>query len=382
MITRFILSNGSVCYSNFLSESERVQLKALLEQGHLSMRCGCRDDVELFYGISADYRIYPLHNGYEHSVWCSRRQAEERTSAIVYDADSNSSTVFLSFDAKVFSPARTQYVERDETAEEYVNETDDLTVAVPDAVKRKRKDMLPRCNLRQMVSIINRDTYSERLMRGKYAVLSEDYFKNALLARCKTIYLNGFGKSLRALSLEEDHVAFVYGKVEKCEETAVYIYGSEGSVYRRFVPDGIMNRAMDEFHDLYGMSVEECIGSEYSVYVAGFVYKKVSRAGNVYTCFGRPCFFLTTRNGIYAGSMIELATLENVFSFMQTHAVKFLFPDTEQANHFGVLRVEKQGKEGRIYINCAPAKKEGAVLCLSEPPTEAQLEKFFEDICF
>lgn len=382
MITRFILSSGGVCYSNFLSESDRVRLKALMEQGHLTMRCGCRDDVELLYGISADYRIYPLHNGYEHSAWCSRRQSEERNSAVVYDADGNNSTVFLSFDVKVFSPSHTQYVERDETAEEYVNETDDLTVALPGAVKRQRKDMLPRCNLRQMLSIINRDTYSERLMKGKYAVLSEEYFKNALLARCKTIYLNGFGKSLRALSLEEDRVAFVYGKVEKCEKTAVYIFGSEGRAYRRFVPEKIMERAINEFHDLYGMSVEESMEKEYPVYVAGFVYKKVNREGSIYICFGRPCFFLVTRNGIYAGSMMEHATLESVFSFMQTHAVKFLFPDTEQANHFGVLRVDKQGKEGRIYINCAPVKLEGATLCLNEPPTGAQMEKFFEDICF
>lgn len=385
MVTRLILSDGKILYPNFLSGEEKSALRERMAREDLTMRCSCRDDVELCYGVSADNKIYPLHNGYEHAPWCSRRQTEERTSPFVYEED-GTSTVFLTFDPVVFTPARMDSSERIEDAGEDADETDDATVKLPENTGdagRGKKEMLPRCNLWQMIATVNRDTYSERLMNGKNAVLSEDYFTTAVLARCRMVYPSGGKKSLRALSLKEDHVAFVYGKVAKCEDSAVFIHGREDKIYRRFVPDNVMDRALKTFEVAYGKTVGECVETEMPVYVSGFVYKKISRAGNIYTCFGRLCFFLTTRNGLFAGSMFEKDVLEKVFSYARSCGGTFLFPDSESAEHFGVLRISAQRKEGRIYLKRkAPAEYTGAALCLSDVPTDEELEKFVGDICF
>lgn len=382
MVTRFIVSDGSIFYPNFLSDEERQVLRDRMEREKLRMRCSCRDDVMLLYGISADLRIYPLHNDYEHSSWCSRNRNDERTSPFVYEEDGKS-TVYLKFDPRVYTPAYTKNEsERIEDAADYINEYDDNTIALPESGPGKKREILPRCDLRGLITTINHDTYAERIMNGKNGALSEDYFKTAMLARCKKVYPSGMNKSLRALSLEEDRVCFIYGKVASCEESAVFIYGSEGKSYRRFVPGDVMGRADRAFTNAYGMSVSACLEEGLSVYVSGFAYKKISRSGNVYICFGRLCFFLVTRNGLIAGNMLELDVLEKLFSFARTCGGVFLFPDSENAEHFGVFRIPKQKKEGRIYLKKAPLKPSGAVLCVSEVPSDEQLQKFIEDICF
>lgn len=377
MITRLLLSDGSFVYPNFLSDEERQALSTKLGSENLTMQCGCRTDSALLYGISKDLRIYPLHNGYEHAKWCSRAVTEERTSSFVYD-DEGKATCFLTFNPRNFSVPKTAE-EVDEEEEGYVNETDDFTTALP-AGKKKKKDILPRSNLRKMILIINRDTYTERVISSKAAVLSEDYFTSAVLARCKKIYPNGASTSLRAMSLETDHVSFIYGKVENCEESAVYIRGSSGSSYRRFVPAPTMQAAQQKFFSAYGCSVEECM-KQNSVYVSGFAYKKLSKTGNVYTCFGRLCFFVVTRNGIFAETLLEKDVLEAIFWGAKKCGGVFLFPDSESDPCFGILRITKQGKEGKIYLNKKP-KSDEVALCLTEAPTEQQIREFAEKLCF
>lgn len=382
MVTRFILSDGNVLYPNFLSQEEREILRGRMETERLRMRCGCRDDVMLLYGVSSDNRIYPLHQGYEHATFCSRHQTEERNTPFLYEEDGKT-TVFLTFNPKVFTPAyaKTEQ-ERLDNAADYVNEQDDDTVSLPESGEGRKKEMLPCCNLWQLVLQINRDTYSERIMNGKSGTLSEDYFKTAVLARCKKVFPSGMSKSLRALSLEEDHVSFVYGKVSKCEEAAVFIFGTEGRAYRRFVPEDVMIRAHKAFEKAYGMSIAACMEEGISVYVSGFVYKKVSRKGQIYTCFGRPVFFIVNKNGLMCESMLERDVLDKVLSHTRKCGGTFIFPDSDKAEHFGVLRIATQRKEGRIYLRKAPLSYEGAVLCLSAPPEDDELDNFVEKICF
>lgn len=383
MITRLILSDGGFVYPNFLSEEERTALRDRMEKENLTMRCGCRMDREdLLYGISKDLKIYPLHNSYEHARWCSRAQQDtERNSSFVYD-ESGKSTVFLSFNPRNFSaPSAKQEEETDEDAE-YVNEWDEMTTELPKGKKRK-KELLPRSNLRQMIATLNHDTYSERLMNGKAAVLSEDYFTTAVLARCKRVYPSGSGKSLRALSLEEDRYYFIYGKVVGVENNGVYLKSSDGGSYRRFVPVNIMNSAANKFFTAYGATIDECLQAKHSVYVAGFAYKRLSREGKIYTCFGRLTFFIVTKNGIFANNMLEKETLEVVMSEAKKYGGVFLFPDSENVPYFGIMRITNQGKEGRIYLGKAPTDAGNEpVLCLSESPTEDDIRKFAEDICF
>lgn len=382
MVTRFILSDGSVLYPNFLSLEERQVLRERMETERLRMRCGCRDDEMLLYGVSSDYRLYPLHQGYEHATFCSRFQGGERTTPFLYE-DDGKTTVFLTFDPKVFTPASTRPTpERQDGAEDYVNEMDDDTVSLPESGEGRKKEMLPCCNLRQLILQINRDTYSERVMNGKNGTLSEEYFKTAVLARCKNVYPSGMGKSLRALSLEDDRVCFIYGKVANCEGAAVFIYGSEGRTYRRFVPEDVMRRAQSAFEKAYGASIASCIEEGISVYVSGFVYKKISRKGQKYTCFGRPNFFIVNKNGLMCESMLEMKVLDKVLSYTKKCGGTFLFPDSDKAEHFGVFRINAQRKEGRIYLKKAPLSYNGAALCLNAEPGDNELENFVEKICF
>ena len=383
MQTRFVLSDGSVLYSNFLSEAERTVLRDRLEREQLSMFCGCRSDAQLPYGVSKDLKVYPLHNGYEHASWCSRAEKSERNSACVYE-ENGKSTMYLGFDAKTFSvpPQKKEDAEKPGDGE-YINEENDYTTELPTGKKRK-KDELPKFSLMQMVATINRDTYSSRIANGKKnVVLSEEFFTTALLAHCKSVYVSGSDKSLRSLSLEEDRYCFIYGKVDRVEESAVYIKGSNGNSYRRFVPAQRMCSALDAFDGMYGCSVQDCMDSGTSVYVSGFAYKRVSREGKPYVCFGRLCFFVVTRNGIFAASLTEKEILEKVMHEACRYGGLFLFPDTDSAPYLGVLRITSQAKEGKICVGNKRIETDGEpVLYLKEAPTDEQFRKFAEDICF
>lgn len=382
MVTRFILSDGNVMYPNFLLPEEKAVLRERMGKEQLRMRCGCRDDVMLLYGVSADSRIYPLHQGYEHAAFCSRHQTEERNTPFLYEEDGKT-TVFLTFNPKVFTPAYTKAKqERQDNAEDYVNEQDDDTVSLPESGEGRKKEMLPCCNLWRLVLQINRDTYSERITNGKSGILSEDYFKTAVLAHCKKVFPSGMSKSLRALSLEEDRVSFVYGKIAKCETSAVYIIGTEGRAYRRFVPENVMLQADKIFEKAYGMSIVACMEEGIPIYISGFVYKKVSRKGQIYTCFGRLVFFIVSKNGLMCESMLERSVLDKVLSHTRKCGGTFIFPDSDKTDYFGIFRIAVQRKEGHIYLKKAPLKDEGAVLCVSEEPTDEQIKKFVEDICF
>ena len=374
MVTRLLLSDGDVVYSNFASAEERSVLRQRLAEGGLTMRCSCRSDEELLYGVSADNRIYPLHTHYVHAQWCSRCQNENRVVASTYDEEGNT-TVYLKFDPKVFTPPREVKKEVVETPD---NEKDDATESVPAGPSVKKKEKLPSFSLRQLVQCINRDTYSKRIMSGKSALLSEEYFMNALLSHLKKVYVSGMTHSLRDLSLEADHISFFYSKVVGIERSALYLQGSQHS-YRRFVLEKVMERAREEFLQLYGVYPDEVTDS--TVYAAGFAYKRISGKGTSYTCVGRLCFFLVSKNGLYAGSLYERDTLDALLSYTTKCGGVFLFPDSDAAPYFGVFRIPRQNKEGYVYLHGAGGGEEVA-LVLSDVPTREQMERFVENICF
>lgn len=374
MVTRLLLSDGNVVYPNFASAEERSKLRQRLSSGGVTMRCSCRNDEELLYSVSSDNRIYPLHMHYEHAQWCSRCQNDNRVTASTYDEEGNT-TVYLKFDPKVFNPPRVVKREEVETPD---NEKDDATEGIPVGPAVKKKEKLPSFSLRQMVQCINHDTYSERIMSGKNALLSEDYFANAVQAHLKKVYVSGMAHSLRDLSLDTDHISFFYAKVTGMEKSALFLQGSQRP-YRRFVFEKVMEKAREEFLQFYGVYPEEITDSK--VYAAGFVYKRISSAGTTYVCVGRLCFFLVSKNGLYAGSMYERDTLDVLLSYTTRCGGVFLFPDSDAAPYFGIFRIPKQNKEGYVYLHGAGGN-EDASLVVSEVPTREQLEHFVESICF
>ena len=374
MVTRLILSDGNVVYPNFASAEERSALRQKLADGKATMRCSCRSDEELLYGVSTDNRIYPLHTHYEHAQWCSRCQNENRVAASTYDEEGNT-TVYLKFDPKIFTPPREVRREEVETPD---NEKDDATESVQTEPSVKKKEKLPSFSLRQMVRCINHDTYSERIMTGKNALLSEDYFTNAVLAHLKKVYVSGMAHSLRDLSLENDHISFFYAKVTGMEKSALFLQGSQRP-YRRFVLEKVMEKAREEFFQLYDIYPDEIEGS--TVYAAGFAYKRISGKGTAYTCVGRLCFFLVSKNGLYAGSMYEKDTLDVLLAHTTRCGGVFLFPDSDEAPFFGIFRIPRQNKEGYIYLHGTGGDEEVS-LVVSDVPTREQLERFVENICF
>lgn len=380
MVTRLLLSDGGAVYPDFLSKEDRNSLRSRIEQESLTMRCSCCPEAELFYGISVDYRIIPLHKHYEHKTWCSRYQGDTRMVASTYDEDGNN-TIYLKFNPNNFTIPKEKEEKKEEVAESPDNEKEDGTVDVPSEREGKKKEKLPVFSLRQMVRSINRDTYSERLILGKKALLSEEYFWNAVLGHLKKVYISGMERSLRDLSLEENQMCFFYGKLDRVEEKAIYMVGGNG-VYRRFIFEKILVKAQDEFYKAYGKSVEECI-SEGQVYAAGFAYKRINSLGKAYICVGRVCFFIVSRNGLYVDSMFENDVLNSLLPFTLRCGGVFMFPDSDQAPYFGIFRIPAQGKEGYIYLNCNNGTDGAGInLCLTDVPEEEELREFVNSICF
>ena len=122
---------------------------------------------------------------------------------------------------------------------------------------------------------------------------------------------------------------------------------------------------------------------EASVYVAGFAYRRVSRLGEMYTCVGRLCFFVVTRNGLYVESMFEEGVLGAVTAYTHRCGGVFLFPDSDRLPYYGILRIPRQRKEGIIYLKNGPSElmKGAKTLCCKDVPTEKILERFVLDIC-
>ena len=380
MVTRLLLSDGEAVYPDFLSKDDRNALRYRIEKDSLIMRCSCCPEADLFYGISVDCRIIPLHKHYEHKTWCSRYQGDKRMVASTYDEDGNN-TIYLKFNPNNFTIPKEKEEKKEEVTESPDNEKEDSTVDVPSERAGKKKEKLPVFSLRQMVRSINRDTYSERLILGKKALLSEDYFRNAVMAHLKKVYISGMERSLRDLSLEENQMCFFYGKLAKVEEKAIYMVGGNG-VYRRFVFNKILDKAQDEFYKTYGESVEDCI-SERSVYAAGFAYKRINSLGKAYTCVGRVCFFMVSQNGLYVDSIFESDVLNRILSYTSRCGGVFMFPDSDQAPYYGIFRIPAQGKEGYIYLRSEKGVCDAGInLCLAEIPTDDELREFIHNICF
>lgn len=379
MVTRFILSDGTFIYASFLSAEDRTALKQKLDTG-VTMRCGCRVDEKLEYGISADKRIYPLHQGYAHAKFCSRAVTdnEKRTSPIVYD-DDGTSTVYLTFNALNF-----YYPKSGEDVPEEVNPAKPEKVVAKVIGKDSESKAAPKSNLRYMVSEINRDTYSERVMQGKQATLSEEYFCNTLSARTRRIYLKGINVSLGSLRLEENNIAFVYNKVKSIddEKGRVILSGSNGKDYSRLVPKITLEKAQVQFEKLYGLSIGEAMDQGHSVFASGFAYRKLSRKGEPYNLFGRVCFFIVNQNGIYCNSLKEVEVLNTVLAFGKTCGGTFLFPDDPDAEYFGIFRVNAQNKEGRIYLGAIPSSENGAAISAEDGLSRERLEEFVMKLCF
>lgn len=348
MLSRMLLSDGTFIYPNFLTDDDRVILRNKINEGGISLRCSCRIDDNLEYGISSDLRFYPLHQNYVHAPGCARQVCETRNSAVLYD-ESGETTIFLMFNPKNFTmpktddtPAPDSITTKPEMKLE--DETDDYAPFsnFPQKAHRRRGDGLPSFDLYNLIRCINHDTYSRRICLGKQVFLSADYFTSAVIASLKRTRISGLSKPLSELRCETDGLSFFYAPVNAIEDKYVVFRGSKG-VYRRFVFENILRNAVGAFEETAGVTISDVAGI--NLYAAGFRYQKRRRSGKPYTCIGRLCFFMVSENGLFASCQREKLVLDTVLACARKYNGMFVFPDVDTEKYYGLY----QNASGSIF---------------------------------
>lgn len=378
-MTRLILSTGEAIYPNFLSKEGRIQLENKMKSNNLTMQCACRLDLKLYYGISSDYRIYPLHKNYEHAQWCSRNNVDKRNSGCTYE-DDGTATIFLKFNPLNFSFPKSDKDKEETVKEDCVSDEDEKEEnKQQETLLTQGKEHLPDYSLRTMVKTINHDTYAYRMMSGKFAYLSEEYFLNAIIGRLKNIYIHGINKSLRELNVHTDNTAFFYSKVADIKENSLLLYGSK-KPYSRFALSSVLKKAVDDFTKRYGIDPQQYM-LERSLMAAGFLYKRRNKFGKEYICAGRLCLFAITKNGLYADTLLERDVVEGLMVYAKHLSGQFLYPDMEDAAVSGILRFPKLNKEGYLYLYNKPRDAQIPYLsCNGVVPSKEEVKEFIEEI--
>ena len=324
-----VLSDYTNVYPCYMDKPAKLALKQRLEREKLSMYCGCSifSPEKLEYGVSTDGKVYPLHQGYEHSAVCARAGGEKRKTSFVTKED-GTATAFLNFNIREFSVP--QIVDETEEMEEAqipeleepleAGENEEAEETEKDPVKSDKEEKEPLDSLGKFILQLNNDTIKERIMAGK-SLLSADYFLNALGARCKKIYIDGINKSLRELTLDEDAMQFFYQPltgIEIDDRINLVLQGWK-SPYRAFVFEGTFKKEQKIFEKRYGISLQEALAGKFKVMAAGFRYLRLSRRETLYKVVGRLHFFLVNENGLYCRSMDELEELNAISAYLQSN---------------------------------------------------------------
>lgn len=379
MQTRFFLSDGRSIYAPYLSDAERVVLKTALDKGELKLFCACSKDAPLYYGISSDLRVIPLHKHYEHKTWCSRFDTSRRNSAAEYDEDGKV-TLYVSFKPHTFTmsvPASGQLLPDlegiGELYEEPVREQEQEGTVEE---KEKAEKKPPSFNLYNMVRFINHDVYMNRVASGKYPYLSEDYFLSAFRAYLKSVRISGMDKSLGEMSLKEDRMKFFYVKPEEFTEKSIAYKNFDGRMIHRFVPLNVMAKAEEAFEKKYGITVMDCMDI-CPVMAAGFQYSRLNRHGTEYKCVGRMVFFPVTKFSQFADSLLEVDVVNTLMEVCRKHKLLFLYSEDDKGSYAGIIRNQETGKEVPVFYNRKAKGYTGDCFsCRGMVPSEEELEAF------
>jgi hypothetical protein len=357
MATRMKLSDGTFIYPSYYTRDERYALKRRIDSGSVRMYCGCRSDVRLEYRISADMRFIPAHLGYEHLPGCDRYDIYKRTSAYI-STEYGDVKAYLSFDYRSFSFGRDseeedtdkKLAESPKPADEHEQENGKEQPAAEKKEKRK-KDKPPALNLDCFVREVNHDAYLSRIKDGKYAYLSREYYRNAVVGRLKHIRLNGVGKTLAELNINTDKVSFIYAAISGHTDSSLSFTASDKQ-YSIFVPENVLKKAENRFTMRYGLNIDDCLSDNAEVMAAGFLYKRVSRKGTEYRCIGRLTLFLSNRYGIYSSDISQLKLYDVIMDYCRKTGALFLFPDDGAAPYEGIISY--RGVETAVYAGERP----------------------------
>jgi hypothetical protein len=362
--TKFVLTSGREIYPGYLDKEKRQNLKESFEKTHDYLSCGCRTDIKLKYKISADLKIYPEHNNYEHDKNCCRYKngnGERQTAYIINDEDGEV-TAYLTFDPRAFSLNEETEKEQDNDVPDEIEEDEnieEIEVQKDDDTENPTEKKEPKLSLGSLVRSINVDAFSEKVLNNKI-VDSKENFSRFVYFRMKKVKVSRMKKSLGDLSLEKEGVRFLYlpfvcaevteiGEIKKC---SIHTKGPDGKIYRNFIYFKTLEKALMEYRKAYGKEPDQ------ETMIAGFQYLKTGKNKTKYRVLGRIHLFDISNIGLYCRSNTErdaFNTLNNICK--EDPDIKYWIPADDET--IGAI-ISVKGKQKKLLI-VFKSKKTGRV---------------------
>lgn len=309
----FITSDRVNRYPEYMDKEMRLCLKEKMRQEALSLYCSCSfySANRLEYGISVDGKIYPLHQGYVHSKDCARNIESNKRPAAFCLKEDGTAEVFFGFDPNKFT------IPDPKKAEEKSSEKKIKPAPLPgQEVEKEEKE--PTDTLPRFLLELNSDTQKERATAGK-GLLSADYFLYALQARLKKVYISGFDKPIKDLSLSEDGLQFFYqplDSIDTTEGSKIVLKGYKKD-YSYFLYHSTLEKEKGLFEAKYGISVDDALAGGHNVMAAGFIYMRLSKRQKLFKVVGRLHLFIVNENGLYCRSLEEAEELNLVSKYLR-----------------------------------------------------------------
>lgn len=333
--SKFILNEETEIYPGYLDQDKRKELKNKYANKTDFMKCGCKPNENLFYGISEDLRIYPKHNNYVHEMSCCRYKdssgKQKRQSGYIINDQDGEVTAFLKFDPRTFSLKSDSEKEQDNEVPEELNaenkdEFEEILIE-KDNTSPAPEEKEPELSLSELVRSINVDTYTEKIMNNKN-IDSKENFSKSVYFRMKKIKIPRMKKTLGDMTLEKNGVRFFYlpvteinieelGTVKRCYVKTVV----DGKEYSNFVYPDILEKAIKDYEKRYGETPGQ------NSMIAGFQYLKKGKNKKPYRVLGRIHFFQTSNTGIYCRNTSEQSIYNRLYEIAAAHPeISFWIP--------------------------------------------------------
>ena len=362
----FVTSDRVNRYPAYMDKEMRLALRQKMKDENLALYCGCSyySPVKLEYGISVDGKIYPLHQGYEHSSHCVRSNLEKRNSAYIVQED-GTAKVFLGFNVDTFSiPSN-----KDTATADASKENNQLEIAKEKSSGRevneketdKNKETEPKDSLARFILELNNDTYHERITAGK-GMISADFFLRAVYARLKKVYIDGRQKSIRDLNINDDSLQFFYlplAGIDISLGTRVIFKGFKED-FSVFSFERTIEKERKNFKNQYGIDVEEAL-LKYNVMAAGFIYLRISKRQKLYRVIGRVHFFIVNENGLYCRDLTELEELDAVSVYLKTN------------KRYKTIQFDRIVEDPKVWGIFSKVGKKQVIVCKPKVPVRISL---------
>jgi len=359
---KLILSNGSHIYPCYMDSDNRQKMKNEYQNVQNFMRCGCRPDANLYYGISEELRIYPLHHNYKHDKYCCRFRDEsgntERQTAYVVSEDDGEVVAYTSFNPLNFDVNEAEEIEEQNNVlpEEQPENVEEIIVGKEDATTVKEKKE-PKLSLSGLIRSINIDCFTEKVLNNQ-KVTSPGKFAAYVYYRMKKVRLFRTKRYIGDLSLEKDGCRFVYMpyvRLEQKEENGalkchIITRLPDGTECKNFVYPETMVKVAKKFGKTYGMEPDE------HTMLAGFQYAMKTISKRPYKVLGRIHLFQVSDIGIYCRSMTEVAAFNSLQRIAeQNKNIRYWIPPEDP--EVGAI-VEVDGKDKKILVLFKSKKSE------------------------